>query len=198
MRSFKRASTPQLGQPTGRGNVSMVSTSPAVDVSRSTIATSSNPTNCTQRAQDLSSEDTGVLLSVGFENLQTGEPPCSVQGWDFPLVREEPTMLLTCPSVGTHRHLLQSGDKNAHRHWSYSKNPPCGSNGNSWSWPHTAVGHRCFCSDIYNLGGEQPIRSCRKPLNQHRLLREHWCQLGVGYRWLVQHRHRYGLGGEWS
>ncbi len=71
----------------------MVSTSPAVDVSRSTIATSSNPTNCTQRAQDLSSEGTGVLLSDGFENLQTGEPPCSVQGWDFPLVREEPALL---------------------------------------------------------------------------------------------------------
>jgi len=67
-----------------------VSTSPLVDVSRSTTATSSNPTNCTQRAQDLSSEGTGVLLSDGFENLQTGEPPCSVQGWDFPLIREEP------------------------------------------------------------------------------------------------------------
>jgi len=72
---------------TGRGNVSMVSTSPAINVSRSTIATSSNPTNC---AKDLSSEGTGARLSDGFENLQTGEPLCSVQGWGFPLVREEP------------------------------------------------------------------------------------------------------------
>ena len=105
------------------------------------------------------------------------------------------TMLLKCSFVGE-KDTYFNREKNAHLHCSYSKNPPCGSNGNSWSWSHTAVGHRCFCSDIYSLGGERPIRSCRQPLDQHCLRRQLLRQHGVGDQWFDQRRHLHHLGGE--